>query len=49
MTALPKRKPSTQRKGRRRSQIKLKLPQIVTCQYCGQPKRAHTVCPNCNK
>jgi len=47
MGALPKRRISTGRKGRRRSAIKLKLPALVPCPDCGQPKRPHVVCPNC--
>jgi len=45
--AVPKRKHSTGRKGKRRAAIKLKLPQLVTCPSCGQKRRPHQVCPNC--
>jgi len=47
MGALPKRKISTGRKGRRRSAIKLKLPTLVPCPHCGQPKQPHLACQNC--
>jgi len=47
MGALPKRRISTGRKGRRRSAIKLKLPTLVPCPDCGQPKKSHVACPNC--
>lgn len=47
MGALPKRKISTGRKGRRRAAIKLKLPTLVPCPECGQLKRPHIACPNC--
>lgn len=49
MTALPKRKPSTRRKGKRRASIKLALPKVVKCKHCKQPKKSHTQCPNCKK
>ncbi len=47
MGALPKRRISTGRKGRRRTAIKLKLPGLVACANCGQPKKSHQVCPSC--
>jgi large subunit ribosomal protein L32 len=47
MGALPKRKVSKQRKGKRRATIKLKLFNLVTCPNCGKKKRPHEVCPNC--
>jgi len=47
MGALPKRRISSGRKGRRRSAIKLKLPTLTPCPNCGQPKRPHVACPNC--
>jgi len=52
MTALPKHWPSSRRQGRRRAAqvLTLKdLPQTVNCKHCGQPKRPHFVCSNCNQ
>jgi len=48
MTPLPKRRWSTARQGKRRASIKLELPKLVNCKNCGQPKKSHTVCKNCN-
>lgn len=45
--AVPKRKHSTGRKGKRRAAIKLGLPRLVPCPACGQKKLPHVVCPNC--
>lgn len=45
--ALPKRRHSTGRKGRRRAAIRLDLPTLVPCPACGQRKLPHVVCPNC--
>jgi len=47
MGALPKRKPSTRRQGKRRATHTLKLPALVSCPKCNEPKRPHEVCPNC--
>jgi len=47
MGALPKRKISTRRKGKRRQAIKLSLPKLVKCKKCGQKKLPHVVCRNC--
>lgn len=47
--ALPKRKHSTGRKGRRRSAITLSLPTLVVCPACGQKKQPHLVCPACGQ
>ncbi|MFH1601364.1 MAG: 50S ribosomal protein L32 [Candidatus Shapirobacteria bacterium] len=49
MGALPKRKPSTHRQGRRRSTQKLTLPKLTTCPECSEKKIAHQVCPTCGK
>lgn len=47
MGALPKRKPSTRRQGKRRAIHKIKLPALVVCQNCNKLKRPHEVCPHC--
>ena len=47
MGALPKQRVSRHRRGNRRREQVLKLPQIVTCSHCGENMRSHHVCPNC--
>lgn len=47
MGALPKRKISKARKGKRRSVIKIKSVNLVACSHCGQLKRQHHACPSC--
>jgi large subunit ribosomal protein L32 len=47
MGALPKRRISTARKGKRRAAIKLKRSPLIKCPNCGQPKKSHQVCPVC--
>lgn len=47
MGALPKRKISKGRKGRRRAHNSLKKPAMVKCPKCGKAKRAHFVCAFC--
>lgn len=51
MAALPKRRISTRRQGKRRAdpRNKLKLPKIIKCSHCQQPKLPHVLCPNCQK
>ncbi|MBN2015758.1 50S ribosomal protein L32 [Candidatus Dojkabacteria bacterium] len=49
MGALPKRRTSKGRKGRRRSHHALKKLNLVECPSCGKLKRSHEVCPNCGK
>lgn len=49
MGALPKRKISKSRKGRRRAHHALKTPAYGPCPNCGEPKRPHFVCENCGK
>ncbi len=47
MAALPKRKPSSHRQGRRRRTQKISLPKLVTCPKCGHKKLPHLPCPHC--
>jgi len=47
MGALPKRRISTGRKGRRRTAIKLKVPGLVVCPNCSQLKKPHQACSAC--
>ncbi len=47
MGALPKRRISTHRKGKRRAAIKIKPSSLYPCPNCGQPKQSHQVCPHC--
>ncbi|MDP3888657.1 MAG: 50S ribosomal protein L32 [bacterium] len=47
MGALPKRKHSTMRKGKRRAAIRLSLPNPSPCPNCGEPKRSHSACLKC--
>lgn len=47
MGPLPKRKLSKGRRGRRRQHDHLQALVLVSCEHCGQMKRAHTVCPHC--
>jgi len=45
--ALPKRRHSRARKGKRRANWKMDVPALSTCPHCKQPKRPHRVCPKC--
>jgi len=47
--AVPKRRSSTARKGKRRSAIKLKPPTLVACSNCGKLKKPHQLCRSCGK
>ncbi|MBL7165464.1 MAG: 50S ribosomal protein L32 [Dehalococcoidales bacterium] len=47
MGALPKRKISKARKGRRRSHDQLSAPALVSCPQCHSPRLPHHVCPTC--
>lgn len=47
MGALPKKKISKSRRGMRRSQSHIKLPQLSTCPQCRAVKITHRVCPTC--
>lgn len=43
----PKRRHSTERKGKRRASIKLVLTGVIKCPNCGEPTKPHTVCKFC--
>jgi len=45
--AVPKRRTSTSKKGKRRTHLKLNLPNISECPNCGEMKRNHHVCSAC--
>ena len=46
--AVPKRKLSSARKNKRRSNLwKLSAPSFSKCTQCGELKVPHRVCPNC--
>lgn len=47
MGALPKRKLSKGRRGRRRQHDQLQPVALVPCDNCGALKRPHTVCKEC--
>ncbi|MEA3355277.1 MAG: 50S ribosomal protein L32 [Patescibacteria group bacterium] len=49
MPAVPKRKNSTRRKGKRRAAISLSKPNLSKCPHCGHLKPSHQICPNCNQ
>jgi len=45
--AVPKKKASHAKQGRRRSHVRLHAPELVACAYCHQPKLPHHVCQTC--
>ena len=45
--AVPKRKHSNSRSGKRRSHDALKAKQLQPCPRCGNMTPSHVVCPNC--
>jgi len=47
MVPLPKRRHSTRRGGKRKAAIKIKIPRLMKCANCGNPKLPHRVCPTC--
>lgn len=50
MAPLPKRKHSTQRKGKRIHERKVRsLLNLVKCKNCGKSKIPHRACKYCNK
>lgn len=47
MGALPKRRISSQRRGKRRAGHAVPLKNLVACKQCGEQKRPHFACGNC--
>ena len=45
--AVPKRRTSHARQGKRRSHLHVKPTQIQYCPQCNEPVLPHRVCPNC--
>jgi large subunit ribosomal protein L32 len=45
--AVPKRRTSRSRKGKRRSHHFITPPQVQYCARCNEPVLPHRVCPNC--
>ena len=45
--ALPKRKMSKSKRGKRRTHQKPSVPNLSVCPECDEPKLPHHVCPNC--
>ena len=49
MAPVPKRKHSTQRKGKRMAERVRSFSKLVKCANCGKTKLAHRVCKYCRK
>jgi large subunit ribosomal protein L32 len=45
--AVPKRRTSHARQGKRRSHLHVKPVQVQYCTHCNEPVLPHRVCPNC--
>ena len=45
--AVPKRRTSKERKNKRRTHFKLRVPGMVECPECGEMKLSHRVCKEC--
>jgi large subunit ribosomal protein L32 len=45
--AVPKRRTSKTRKGKRRSHKALKVKSLALCPKCGSPMLPHRACPEC--
>ena len=45
--AVPQRKISKARKGKRRSHLAIRTPSLSPCPQCKQPRMPHRICPNC--
>ena len=44
---VPKKKSTTTRRDKRRTNQKLSAPALSTCEHCGSKKMPHVVCPVC--
>ncbi len=44
---VPKKKSTTTRRDKRRTNQKLSEPALSTCEHCGSKKMPHVVCPVC--
>ncbi|MCX7881298.1 MAG: 50S ribosomal protein L32 [Patescibacteria group bacterium] len=49
MAPLPKRRHSTQRKGKRMKTRIVNLPKLIKCPHCGKMKMPHRICQYCQK
>ena len=49
MGALPKKKLSSSRRGKRYATKNYTPPTLIACQNCGKLKRGHTICPYCGQ
>ena len=47
MGALPKKKLSRIRRGKRMATKGYNLPRLVACSHCGKLKMPHVLCPHC--
>ena len=47
--AVPKRRTSHARQGKRRSHQAINSPQVQYCEQCNEPVLPHRVCPNCGR
>lgn len=47
MGAVPKTRISKARRGKRRSHLAMKAPQLIVCPQCREPRQPHRVCPSC--
>ncbi len=45
--AVPKRRHSNSRTGKRRAHDGIELPNPSACPQCGEPKMPHRACPSC--
>ena len=45
--AVPKKKYGKSRQGKRRSHLRLTIPELDVCPQCHSPKLAHHVCSTC--
>ncbi|MER3420424.1 MAG: 50S ribosomal protein L32 [Chloroflexota bacterium] len=47
MPAVPKKKHSKARQGKRRQHLRVQIGHIVECPQCRSPRLAHHACPSC--